>query len=139
LRRFAGKEWHCAFGRLVESVMRQEPYRFARRVFWIMDNCSVHRGVKAANRLRTKWPSIIAVHTPIHASWLNQMEIYFSIVQRKVLMPNNFASWAELEAALLAVERRDELCAAPFSRTFTRSDLAALLARINAEALPRAA
>ena len=75
--------------RLVAQVMSQEPYRSARRVFWIMDNCSAHRGQKAAARLRSQWPSVVLIHTPLHASWLNQIEIYFSIVQRKVLTPND--------------------------------------------------
>jgi len=84
------------FDRLVEQVMAVEPYRSARRVFWITDNGSSHRGEKAANRLRAAWPSIVLVHTPVHASLLNQVEIYFSIVQRKVLTPNDF-SLAELQ------------------------------------------
>src|SRR5207253_3804299 len=78
--------------RLVAEVMDQPPYRSARRVFWIMDNGSAHRGQKAADRLRSQWPSVVLVHTPLHASWLNQIEIYFSIVQRKVLIPNDFSS-----------------------------------------------
>jgi hypothetical protein len=84
--------------------MSQEPYKSARRLFWIMDNCSAHRGQKAVERLRSKWPNATLIHTPIHASWLNQIEIYFSIVQRKVLTPNDFASLAELEQRLLAFQ-----------------------------------
>jgi hypothetical protein len=64
--------------RLVSEVMNQEPYKSARRVFWIMHNCSAHRGQKAVERFRTKWPNAILMHTPVHASWLNQVEIYFS-------------------------------------------------------------
>src|SRR6201988_985928 len=64
--------------------------------FWIMANCAAHRGQKAANRLRDRWPNLILIHTPVHASWLNQVEIYFSIVQRKVLKPNDFSSLQEL-------------------------------------------
>jgi hypothetical protein len=56
--------------RLVGELMGQEPYKSARRVFWIMDNCSAHRGQKAVNRLRDKWPNVILIHTPVHASWL---------------------------------------------------------------------
>jgi hypothetical protein len=57
--------------RLVGEVMGQEPYKSARRVFWIMENCSAHRGQKAANRLRDRWPNVILIHTPIHARrWL---------------------------------------------------------------------
>lgn len=54
--------------RLLSEVMTQEPYKSARRVFWIMDNCSAHRDQKAAERFRTKWPNSILIHTPIHAS-----------------------------------------------------------------------
>jgi DDE superfamily endonuclease len=69
-----------AFERLVAQVMKREPYRSARRVFWIMDNGSSHRGERSAERLRRQWPNIVVVHTPVHASWLNQVEIYFSII-----------------------------------------------------------
>ena len=118
------------FQRLVAEVMGQKPYRQARRVFWIVDNGSSHRGAKAAERLRSRWPNLILVHTPVHASWLNQIEIYFSIVQRKVLTPNDFGSLTELEHCLLAFQQRYERVAKPFPWTFTRRDLFALLARI---------
>jgi len=72
------------FGRLVRQVMSREPYRSASRVFWVVDNGSSHRGDRCQKRLARQWPNLIVVHTPIHASWLNQVEIYFSIVQRKV-------------------------------------------------------
>jgi len=127
------------FDRLVEDVMGQKPYRSARRVFWIFENGSSHRGQKAAQRLQSRWPSIIPVHTPVHASWLNQVEIYFSIVQRKVLTPTDFACLADLEAALLAFQYRYEKSAAPFRWTFTRADLATLMQRLKTSALPAAA
>ena len=125
--------------RLVSGVMGQQPYQSARRVFWIMDNCSAHRGQKAAQRLRDKWPNAILIHTPIHASWLNQVEIYFSIVQRKVLTPNDFSSLAQLEQRLLAFQGHYERMASPFKWTFTRSDLHKLLAKIEAKRLAPAA
>ncbi len=89
------------FDRLVEQVMTRLPYDDARRVFWIVDNCSVHRGAKAVQRLRTLYPRLTLVHAPVHASWLNQIEIYFSIVQRKVLTPNDFANLDVLAERLL--------------------------------------
>lgn len=76
------------FERLVDQVMQQSPYNQARRVFWIMDNGSSHRGARCGTRLQKRFPRLVPVHGPIHASWLNQIEIYFSIVQRKVLTPN---------------------------------------------------
>jgi hypothetical protein len=126
-------------GRLVNEVMNQEPYKSARRVFWIMDNCSAHRGQKAVDRFRATWPNAILIHTPVHASWLNQVEIYFSIVQRKVLTPNDFSSLAELEQRLLAFQSHYERTASPFKWTFTRSDLHTLLAKIAAKRLAPAA
>lgn len=129
----------AAVDRLVSEVMGQEPYKSARRVFWIMDNGSSHRGQKAVHRLRDKWPNAILVHTPVHASWLNQVEIYFSIIQRKVLTPNDFSSLNELEQRLLAFQRHYERSAAPFKWTFTRGDLAKLLTRIADRQLAPAA
>jgi hypothetical protein len=90
------------FERLVEHVMAQQPYRSAPRVFWLMDNGSSHRGQRCVQRLTTRWPNIVVVHTPVHASWLNQVEIDFSIVQRKVLTPSDFSSTAEIEERLLS-------------------------------------
>lgn len=75
------------FGRLVEQVMGTEPYASARRVFWVVDNGSSHRGQAAVDRMRQRWPNAHLVQLPVHASWLNQVEIYFSVVQRKVLRP----------------------------------------------------
>jgi hypothetical protein len=124
--------------RLVSQVMGQEPYQSARPVFWIMDNFSAHRGQKAAKRLRDKWPNVILVHTPIHASWLNQVEIY-SIIQRKVLTPNDFPSLAELEQRLLAFQYHYERTASPLKWTFTRYDLHTLLAKIDSKRLAPAA
>jgi hypothetical protein len=129
----------AAVDRLVSEVMSQAPYNTAHRVFWIMDNCSVHRGQKAVDRFRSIWPNAILVHTPIHASWLNQIEIYFSIVQRKVLTPNDFCSLDQLQQRLLAFQLHYQRSAAPFHWTFTRRDLQALLAKIDRKPLALAA
>jgi hypothetical protein len=93
-----------SFGRLVEQVMKTEPYRSADRVFWVVDNGSSHRGEVAIQRLRKAYRRAVLVHTPVHASWLNQVEIYFSIIQRKVLTPNDFASLEEVKQRLLLYE-----------------------------------
>jgi hypothetical protein len=119
------------FGRLVDQVMSEEPYASARRVFWVVDNGSSHRGPRTEARLRERWPQIRVVHTPVHASWLNQVEIYFSIVQRKVLEPNQWRSLAELEAALIAFGEQYSAIAAPFEWRFTRLDLHRVLAALS--------
>lgn len=119
------------FGRLVEQVMKKEPYASAQRVFWIVDNGSSHRGQRSVERLQGAHENLILVHLPIHASWLNQIEIYFSIVQRKVLAPNDFADLEAVAARLHAFERHYEQLARPFQWRFTRHDLDALLARLD--------
>jgi DDE superfamily endonuclease len=129
----------AAVDRLVAQVMTTEPYRSARRVFWIRDTCSSHRGEKAAARLRAQWPALTLVHTPNHASWLNQVEIYFSVVQRKVVTPNDFTSLRDLEDRLLAFQARYEQTATPFQWTFTRADVVARLGKLKAKELGRVA
>ena len=120
------------FDRLVRQLMSKEPYASARRVFWIVDNGSSHRGQKAVDRLQRRWPNLILIHLPVHASWLNQIEIYYSIVQRKVLEPNDFANLAELARTLNTFEHRWNKIAEPFDWRFTRDDLAALIDRLAA-------
>ena len=71
------------FGRLVDQVMTVEPYRSARTVYWIVDNGSSHAGKTSVKRMADKYPNARLIHLPVHASWPNQIEIYFSIVQRK--------------------------------------------------------
>lgn len=118
------------FGRLVAQVLGQEPYRSAKRLFWIVDNGSSHRGEAASKRLREVDPRIILVHTPVHASWLNQVEIYFSIIQRKVLTPNDFADLDAVRVRLALYENLSNQSPKPFAWKFSRHQLAALLARI---------
>ena len=125
------------FERLVADVMRQQPYNKARRVFWIMDNGSAHRGAKCVARLQDKFPRLVPVHGPVHASWLNQIEIYFSIVERKVLTPNDFPSLAAVEERLLAFQAHYETIAHPFEWKFTRRDLTKLLNKITSHSAPQ--
>lgn len=119
------------FMRLVGQVMSQEPYRSARRVFWIMDNGSSHRGEASVQRLTSAYPRLVPVHAPVHASWLNQIEIYFSVVQRKALTPNDFPSLQAVAERLAGFERYFESIAQPFQWKFTRADLNALVARMR--------
>ena len=120
------------FDRLVWQVMTKEPYASARRVFWVVDNGSSHRGRKSIERLERRWPNLVLVHLPLHASWLNQVEIYFSIVQRKLLQPNDFEDLGEVARTLNAFERHWNEIAEPFDWRFTRHDLATLITRLAA-------
>ncbi|WP_241989981.1 MULTISPECIES: IS630 family transposase [unclassified Streptomyces] len=96
------------FMNLVTQVMTREPYASAKRVFWIVDNGSSHRGKKAADRLSDAFPNAVLVHTPVHASWLNQVEIYFSVVQRKVVSPNDFTDLTQVTNVARLVHDRVE-------------------------------
>jgi hypothetical protein len=138
--RCASKDGIEPFDALVDQFMSQHPYEKARRVFLIVDNGSAHRGQRSIDRLQGTWRNLIVVHTPIHASWLNQAEIYFSVLQRKVVTPNDFPDLDTLEHHLLAFGRRYEQIAAPFQWKFTRHDLHQLLARATpAQPIPLAA
>lgn len=111
------------FSELVEQVMTQEPYASARRVFWVVDNGSSHAGQASIDRMHQAWPTAELVHLPVHASWLNQIETCFSIVQRKVVKPANFADLAALEHRLLGFQARYNATARPFDWRYTKTDL----------------
>jgi len=124
-----------AFDRLVDQVMSQEPYRSAKRVFLIIDNGSSHRGERCIKRLQRAWLNIVPVHLPVHASWLNQIEIYFSVVQRKVLTPNDFCSLKSVADRIIQFQERYELIARPFEWKFTRQNLAELMSKLPSRTL----
>lgn len=118
------------FGRLVDQVMTGEPYASAKRVFWVVDNGSSHRGQASVDRLEGAWPNLRLIHLPTHASWLNQIEIVFSVIQRKVVTPNAFYDLDQIADRLTAFEDRYNAMAEPFDWTFTRDDLSDLLERV---------
>jgi hypothetical protein len=118
------------FGRLVEQVMERPEYKEAPRVFWVVDNGSSHRGEAAVRRMLRWYRNAILVHLPVHASWLNQVEIYFSLVQRKVLTPNDFSDLHEVETRLRLYEGLTNSQPRPFDWKFTKDDLFDLLLRL---------
>jgi hypothetical protein len=124
------------FARLVAQVMTSEPYASAKRVFWVVDNGSSHRGLASVTRMTKAWPTARLEHLPVHASWLNQAEIFFSILQRKVLTPNELTDLDALAARILAFQDRYNATAIPFDWCFTRGDLDRLLQRIAAHEPP---
>jgi hypothetical protein len=120
------------FMTLVERVMTQEPYASARTVYWIVDNGSSHNGQRSMDRMTAAWPNARLVHLPVHASWLNQIEIVFSIIQRKVIKPADFADLAALADRLCRFEGRYNETARPFDWRFSSSDLTDMLQRLDA-------
>ena len=119
--------------------MGEPPYKDATRVFWIVDNGSAHRGLRSIHRLQERYPNLVLVHGPVHASWLNQIEIYFSIIQRKVLTPNDFPNLNAVAERLFDFQYRCEAIAKPFQWKFTRLDLARLLTKFQLESTQHAA
>jgi hypothetical protein len=116
---------------LIGQVLSRPEYTDAPRVFVIVDNGSDHRGQAAITRLRTAHPNAILIHTPVHASWLNQVEIVFSVIQKKVLTPGDFPGLGTLSYVLLAFVNRCNRTARPFSWKFSADDLTELLRRIS--------
>lgn len=119
------------FGRLVDQVMKVEPYRSARTVYWVVDNGSSHAGKTSIKRMTEAYPNARLIHLPVHASWLNQIEIYFSIVQRKALTPNDFATLPELARHLMDFAQHYRTLAQPFQWAFTRAKLDAVIEKIT--------
>jgi hypothetical protein len=119
------------FGLLVDQVLEREPYADATRLFFIVDNGSSHRGKASIVRMRGRDKRIVLVHTPIHASWLNQVEIYFSIIQRKVLTPNDFATLEAVRVRLALYEELSNRTPRPFAWKFTRQDMLDWLKRAS--------
>jgi len=111
--------------------MQKEPYRSADRVFWVTDNGSSHRGQTSMDRLKSWYPNAVQIHTPIHASWLNQVEIYFSVLQRKVLTPNDFENLSDLQKRISDFQKLYENIAKPFEWKFTREDLKKVMAKYD--------
>lgn len=121
----------ASFDRLVDDVMRQPPYAKAKRVFWIVDNGSSHRGARSIERLQSRYSNLVLVHAPVHSSWLNQIEIFFPILQRKALTPNDFKSMEALNERIFQFQDYYEQIAKPFEWKFTRNDLYVLLNKIK--------
>ncbi|MQA03626.1 MAG: IS630 family transposase [Streptosporangiales bacterium] len=119
------------FADLVTKVMSAEPYASAKRVFWVVDNGSSHNGQASIDRMNTAWPTATLVHLPVHASWLNQVEIYFSILQRKAISPADFADLDDLATRILAFQDRYNTTAQSFNWTYTRDDLNQFLAHLR--------
>ncbi len=117
---------------LVERVMTLEPYASARRIYWVVDNGSSHNGQRSIDRMAAAWPNARLVHLPVHASWLNQIEIVFSVIQRKVIKPADFADLAALADRLERFEDRYNRTARPFDWHFTSRDLTVMLERLDA-------
>jgi hypothetical protein len=113
----------ATFNQLVDMLMTQAPYQNSTRTFWIVDGGCAHHPSTFPARLQGMYPNAVAVPLPTHSSWLNQIEIYFSIVQRKVLTPMDTPDEETLTHRLLDFQDYYQETAKPFNWKFTAADL----------------
>jgi len=113
----------ATFNQLVDMIMTQAPYQSSARTFWIVDGGCAHHPHTFPARLQGMYPNAVAVSLPVHSSWLNQIEIYFSIVQRKVLTPLDVPDKVTLTNRVLDFQDYYQERAKPFSWKFTAADL----------------
>lgn len=118
----------------MNQVMKLKPYKSASRVFWIVDNGSSHNDAPSIDRMKITWPTANLVHLPGHASGLNQVAIYFSILQRKAISPSDFADLAALERRILTFQDRYNQTATPFDWRYRGTDFNALLKQLTTAA-----
>jgi hypothetical protein len=120
------------FGRLGDPGLAQAPSRSAARLVWMVDNGSSPRGEAARQRRPQLDSRLQLVQTPGHASWLQQVAISFSILQRTVLTPNDFADVAAIQLRLALYEALSNQSPTPFQWQFDRTKLTTLVAKIDA-------
>jgi transposase len=88
----------------------------------VMDNGSSHTS-KATRAWLADHPRFVAHYTPKHASWVNMVELFFSIITRKVLKRGNFSSRADLVSKLMRYIVSYNDTAKPFAWTYSGQPL----------------
>ena len=119
------------FHKALAKCLKQRHYQQAERIFLIVDNGCAHHPSTSPARIQAQFPQVTTLHLPVHSSWLNQVELFFSIVHRKVLTPANFSSLAELEQRLQWFQWHYNTTAAPFNWKFDRTKLQAFLRKLG--------
>lgn len=119
------------FEAALTHCLEQERYRDAERVFLIVDNGCAHHPRTSPTRIPAQHPNVIPVHLPTHASWLNQVELYFSILKRKALHPTDFPDTEALKQRIMHFQCRYNDDPQPFRWNYTRQDLAAHVKRLK--------
>lgn len=100
----------------MDAVARRYP---SGNVYIIWDNLNIHHG-EAWQRFNERHGGRFHfVYTPKHASWVNQVEIWFGILQRRVLRYGEFSNREDLRARIEGFIRHWNRCEAhPFRWTF---------------------
>lgn len=110
---------------LWEVVIPEALRRGVHTVALILDNSSTHAPKQLETwleqqRVAQGWPVSVQVFwLPTNASWLDQIEIWFSVLQRKLLTPNHFESVEGLAAAIMMFIARHNKTAKPIQWTYT--------------------
>jgi hypothetical protein len=121
----------ASFHEALAECLKAPLYQDAERIFLIVDNGCAHHPNTSPQRIAQQFPRVTTLHLPVHSSWLNQIELYFSIVHRKVLQGASLASLADLRQRLRWFEWHYNRTAAPFRWRFNRAELAALVNRLG--------
>ncbi len=116
------------FIELLERIDRDTPEAITL-IHLLCDNLSVHHG-KLVRAWLAKHPRFQMHFTPVHCSWMNQVEQWFSILQRKRLSAPNFADLDALEERVLAFIDEWNAHAHPFNCTAKSFDK--IIAKIDA-------
>ena len=117
------------FARLIEQVMSSEPYVHAKRVFWIVDNGSSHRGQKAVERFQAQWPRCGSCNSrsTAHGSTRSRSSSPSSSAR---CSPRTASPASSRSSTGSTFEHHYNQIAEPFDWTFTRADLQRLIARV---------
>jgi transposase len=116
------------FIELLEEIDRRTPATVTS-IHLVCDNVSTHHG-KLVRAWIERHPRFRMHFTPVHCSWMNQVEQWFSILQRKRMKAPNFADLADLERRVLAFIYEWNQIAHPFA--WTRASFDKTLAKIEA-------
>ena len=110
---------------LLQVIIPEALKRKVHTLSLILDNGSTHAPKQLETWLQEQarshnWPLTFKVYwLPINASWLDQIELWFSVLQRKVLTPNHFHSTQELDQAIMEFIQRENLAPKPIRWTYT--------------------
>lgn len=100
------------------AQLEQELPAAKTRVYLVMDNLKMHKGKQVQTWLAAH-PRFLCHFTPVHCSWMNQVEQWFSILQRKRLSICDFASLTQLADRLIAFVHQWNRDAHPFNWSTT--------------------
>ena len=106
------------FVAFLEELVATQPR--GKKIHVIVDNLSAHKTKKVDEFLKAN-PSVTIHYTPTYSSWLNQVEIWFSKIQRDIITRGIFTSKADLKRKIMKYIRHHNKSARPFKWTYRDS------------------